>query len=360
MRIVDSRIHGNDIKYFKDIMKKRIIKTIIFIIGILGVIVVINWDLISYLIHIGIGQANLIFNSKPINKLLKDPTVLPDLKKKFLLVSEIKEFAEKEIGLKSTSNYTKYFHTDKSCIVYVISASPADKLETYIWHFPIMGGFPYKGFFDVKKALDEKIKLESNGYDTHLREVTTYSTLGWLPDPLLSTMLKYDDYELANLIIHESTHATIFIKNKVTFNENLALFVGHEGALQFIRKKYGNNSIYEQQAINVTHDSKIFSDYINYLCTKLEKIYSQNISSSEKIRQKIKLFKEEKQKYKNEWGLKFKSDIYKGIVNVDWNNAHLLAYRTYYQDLSQFYKTFKEHGSNLKATVEYFKLVSSE
>jgi len=338
----------------------KTIKIILLIIGILAIIIFIYLDLISYLLHVGAGQANLLFNSKPISTLLKEHDLPLELKNKFLLVSEIKEFAEKEIGLKATSNYTKYFHTDNSCIVYVVSASPADRLEIYIWHFPFMGGFPYKGFFDKKKALKEKTKFESNGYDTNLREVTTYSTLGWFSDPLLSTMLQDDDYELANLIIHESTHATIFVKNQVTFNENLALFVGYEGALQFVRKKYGNNSIYEQQAIKLSHDSKIFSNYINYLCKKLEKIYSQNIGFSEKIQQKIKLFKEEKQKYKTDWQPKFESNAYNRFITLEWNNALLLAYRTYYQDLSEFYRTFKEHGDNLKTTVEYYKTVNNK
>ncbi len=43
-------------------------------------------------------------------------------------------------------------------------------------------------------------------------------------------MLNRSEGDLANLIIHEMSHATIFVKDSVDFNENLATFIGDRGA----------------------------------------------------------------------------------------------------------------------------------
>jgi predicted aminopeptidase len=54
--------------------------------------------------------------------------------------------------------------------------------------------------------------------------------LGWFTDPILSKMLMRSEGDLANLIIHEMSHATIFVKDSIEFNENLATFIGDRGA----------------------------------------------------------------------------------------------------------------------------------
>jgi predicted aminopeptidase len=59
-----------------------------------------------------------------------------------------------------------------------------------------------------------------------IRNPGGWSTLGWFTDPILSGMLKRNEGDLASLIIHEMVHATIFVKDDVDFNENLASFIG--------------------------------------------------------------------------------------------------------------------------------------
>ena len=335
-------------------MKRIMLKSLIIFFIILVTVFILYHDMISYLLHVGGGQADLLFKGRPIEELLKNKDINPELKQKFLLVSEIKNFAEEQLGLKPTSNYTKYYETKNKAIVYVLSAAPADKMETYVWKFPVMGGFPYKGYFDKNLALEEEQKMKAKGYDTYVRDVIAYSTLGILRDPLISTMLQYDTYQIANVIIHESTHATIFIKDKVEFNENLASFVGYQGALEFLRHKYGPGSDYEKHAVNVNADGKIFAAYINYLSSKLEEIYNRNSSSEDKLKQKAELFIKEKANYKKNWVPKYKSRFYTMFASMKWNNALILAYKCYYQDLDSFYKIFKENKSDLRATINYF------
>ena len=65
------------------------------------------------------------------------------------------------------------------------------------------------------------MKLKASGLDVEYSSVSGWSTLGWFGDPILSNMLKRNVGSLADLIIHELTHGTIYIKNEVEYNENL-------------------------------------------------------------------------------------------------------------------------------------------
>ena len=104
-----------------------------------------------------------------------------------------------------------------------------DQLKLFSWSFPIVGKVTYKGFFTQEGALKEKGGLDERGYDTYLQPSGAYSTLGWLKDPIFSSMLKWDDGTLANLILHEMAHATVYFKGKTDLNEQMATFIGNQG-----------------------------------------------------------------------------------------------------------------------------------
>jgi predicted aminopeptidase len=55
-------------------------------------------------------------------------------------------------------------------------------------------------------------------------------------------MLTKSPGQLARVIIHELTHGTLYVKNDIQFNENLASFVGDKGAILFLNWKYGETS----------------------------------------------------------------------------------------------------------------------
>jgi hypothetical protein len=49
--------------------------------------------------------------------------------------------------------------------------------------------------------------------------VESFSTLGFTRDPLYSFMKGYSAFQLASLILHEQTHATLFVKGQTQFSE---------------------------------------------------------------------------------------------------------------------------------------------
>jgi len=125
-----------------------------------------------------------------------------------------------------------------------------------------VGEVPYKGFFNSQLAFDLKKELEGEGWDVVIRNPGGWSTLGWFTDPILSKMLNRSEGDLANLIIHEMSHATIFVKDSVDFNENLATFIGDRGAERFLIAKYGVES---RQYTDYMGEDEDYLKFVNHM-----------------------------------------------------------------------------------------------
>lgn len=245
--------------------KKSTLKKVLRYTGLL-ILVLLLWFYreVSYGISQAYGQLKIIYKSQPIEKVLKDPEFPDSLKSKLLLVQEIKRFAFDSIGLNKSDNYTTVYNQKGKPVLWVLTAAERYELKNKEWDFPLLGSVGYKGFFDHKRGIKERIKLQAQGYDTDLDVVSGWSTLGWFKDPILSNMLFKKEGNLANLIIHELTHTTLYIPGNVDFNENLASFVGDIGAEMFLKQKYGTGS---QQYETYEKGKK---DYELYITTMLK------------------------------------------------------------------------------------------
>src|SRR5690606_12277179 len=167
-------------------------------------------------------------------------------------------------------------------------------LEPVEWKFPIIGSFPYKGFFEYEMALKEKARLDADSLDTNIGVVGGWSTLGWFKDPILSNMLVRDKGSLADLIIHELTHGTLFVKDSVEFNENLATFIGREGAKRFLKAMYGKDSEEVYAFEEGVKDGETFTNHILNGSEKLDSLYKSftaKDSYEERISKKEEMMK---------------------------------------------------------------------
>jgi predicted aminopeptidase len=226
----------------------------------------------------------------------------------------------------------------------VVSAAPKWKLEPYNWHYPIIGDMPYKGFFNEPDAKEEEQNLKDQNLDAYMRGVSAYSTLGWFRDPLLSSMLRYKDFDLVNTIIHETVHATLFIKHEADFNERLAVFMGNKGAELFYLKEEGPDSKTLATVKNENADDKVFSAWLAPQLKSLEQWYAdlpEAERSEEKRTQRISQLQES---FKMDVLPRLKTDSYKKFMQLNLNNARLLVYRTYMQDLDDFEKLYEKNG----------------
>lgn len=225
-------------------------------------LVIIYWDLVVYGVKQARGQLTIVWQAKPIEEFLEDPTFPDSLKEKLRLIGEIRQYAIDSLGLKDTRNYKTLYDQKGEEIMWVVTASEPFRLRAKEWHFPVLGAVPYKGFFDKDEAVALKDELAADGWDVSLRNPGGWSTLGWFTDPILSKMLARDEGDLASLIIHEMSHATIFVKDSVNFNENLASFIGDRGAERFLIHHYGKDSKAYNTFIN---DDRDYITYVNHI-----------------------------------------------------------------------------------------------
>ena len=310
----------------------------------------------TYLIKSAYNHLSLLSKREKIEKLIsnqKSP-LSEATQKKLKLALQVRQFAIDKIKLKETSNYTSYIDVGRPYVSWVISAAPQWELEHFEWSYPIVGKMPYKGFPSEQDAQSEVNGLQEQGYDIFSRGVSAYSTLGWFEDSVLSTMLPYSDADFANTIIHEMTHTTIYIKNNADYNERLAVFVGNQGTIEFYESIEGPNSETVRAILAEAEDDKIFSEFIGAELKDLKKWY-QNLpkeSRSEELR-KSRL-KEIQIRFKEKIQPKMKTESYKRFLSTDLNNAKLLYFKTYMEDLKSFEDIFTRCRGNWD---EFFKEV---
>ncbi len=295
----------------------------------------------------------MLSSAKDFAEAEKDPQLTVDEKRKLSLAQKAREFAEQDLHLKSTKNYTTFVQLNRPYVTYVVSAAEKWQLKHYLWDFPFVGKMPYKGYFNEADAEKLENELKSENLDTFRRGVSAYSTLGWLKDPLLSSMLKYKDHDLVNTIIHETVHATIYIKNSADFNERLAVFLGNKGVEKFYFKEEGPESNTLKKIINENADEKLFSYFISQELKLLETWYSEQSNKSDSAREDR--LKEIQTRFLSEVKPKLKTDNYHRFAEIKLNNARLLNYKTYVQDLSDFEKLYEKVGGDFKNFLDQCK-----
>ncbi|KHD89847.1 MAG: aminopeptidase [Bdellovibrio sp. ArHS] len=309
----------------------------------------------GYLMKSGVGQMKLLGSRVPLDEALKDPQ-LDELKKnKLRLAQEARLFAEQSLHLTATKNYTSYVELGRPYVTYVVSAAPRWELKHYQWSYPFMGKMPYKGFFNESDAQELESELQEEDLDTYLRGVSAYSTLGWFNDPILSSMLRYDDYTLVNTIIHETVHATLYIKNSADFNERLATFLGNKGAEQFYLKREGPESPTLKEIQKENADSKTFSKFITAELKELELWYKNLPASQRDEARRQKRIHEIQDKFAKNIQPQLLTDHYAKFPELKLNNARLLVYKTYMQDLSDFETLYELLDSNYARFIETCK-----
>jgi predicted aminopeptidase len=314
---------------------------------------------IGYLLHLGKGQIKIVCGSKSIEDVIRDPEVPESVKGKIRLVLDAKSFGEKELGLASSKNYTRYHSVKDPPVAYNLTASPKLLLEAYRWCFPIAGCLPYKGFFDRKRALRESERMSERGYDTHLRPVGAYSTLGWFKDPIFSTMLQYGDTGLVEVILHEMVHRTIFVKHQGAFNEGVATFVGEKGTEAFFRTRGGGSPESFERLRQKREAKRLFQEAMFQMADRLRLLYELDLEEVEKLSRRGQVFEDAKTSLREELERRGTTG-YQRILGVDWNNAFLVSYLTYHQDPDLWEAVYDRFDQDLTAMVAWLKQLGGE
>ncbi len=319
-----------------------------------------NCKIVFYGIEQGIGQLKLVNNSVPIEKIMEDSLYADSVKNRLRFVAEVKQYAIDSLGLKKSKNYTTFYDQHGEPIVWIVFAAPKYKMEAYNWKYPVVGKLPYKGYFKKEKAENEASKMREKGFDVRVSTVSAWSTLGYFRDPILSNVLFRSKGELAELIIHELTHATLYVKGEAQFNENLATFIGVNGAKKFLISKYGKNSEEYFEYTGKLEDEEKLASYFLDATKKLDNLYNtfegitdvqKDSLKNEKINEII-ISLQDISFFDKEIPSRFLAK--KDLIN----NAFFAIYITYYMDLYQFEEQYKnEFNSNIK---EYMLFITEK
>jgi predicted aminopeptidase len=198
----------------------------------------------AYVAQGAIGQLDLLAKARPLDDVIHDPNTPLRTALELAEIPAIKTYG-RSYGLRIRRNYETYADIKRGAAVWFVGASDAVAFKPRQWCFPIVGCFAGVGYFDEDEAIKFEEKLEDEGYDALVRPAAAYSTSGWFRDPVLSTMLGTGDDalpELANVILHESVHATVFVPDEPFFNESFAEYIADALTDHWITMRFGPGS----------------------------------------------------------------------------------------------------------------------
>ena len=181
------------------------------------------------------GQVDLLTRREHIADLLADPSTDPLLVQRLSQVLKVREFAVAEVGLPSSRSYRHYADLERSAAVWNVIAAGPYSVDPLTWCYPIAGCVAYRGYFDLGDAQAQASKLAADGLDVIVSPAIAYSTLGWFDDPVLNTMLRWEDADLAGFLFHELAHEAVYVKGDTAFNEAYASTVERIGVERWLQ-----------------------------------------------------------------------------------------------------------------------------
>ena len=310
----------------------------------------------GYLVEQGTGQVKLLATAKENEAILNDVRFSNKDKEKIKKIQIYKKYFYKYWGKKETSIYNKTTILHDAAVTYLVISSEFNKIEARKECFPIMGCFPYLGFFKKSSAESFADDLKEKNYVTYIRPVYAYSTLGYFTDTILSSFFYFDEFELAELIFHELFHTVFFVKDEVELNENLANYFGKQMALEYFK-----NDIRLKE--RVKEESLLNKAMAGKLVTLARKLDTQLRSREFKEMGSAQAFVEDFVERSIKPELKLICEAHKVsdekcyYMNRKWNQASLAAFMTYENKVDELLVLRNRISGDLK---DFFHYIENE
>lgn len=312
---------------------------------------------LSYITKQGYGQLAIELKGKDNEDVLKDDKVSMDHKEKIKKIIEYKKYFYKYFNEKPNAIYSETTFLDRDAVSYLVIASKYYEIKAKRTSFPIVGSFPYLGFYSLEDAKNYAKDLESKGHFTYLRKVYAYSTLNKLffKDNILSSFFIYDEKQLAELIFHELIHTIFFIEDNISFNESLADYIAEEMTIEYLKiskedhkKSILNKRNYQSLAEKMTELVSTYKQKLknNPPKSKGEALLMMSLFlKNELVPQMEKICKN--RDIKNCWPAKRK-----------WNNASFTAFLTYNKKKNLIKKI--KGDMSIREFISYLKIKKKE
>jgi predicted aminopeptidase len=299
----------------------------------------------AYVARSAAGHAGLLWRRRSIEKTVADPATPPELRRKLQLALDVRRFAFERLSLTRSRVYETWTPIPGPVVTYLVSASDRARLEPRLFHFPLVGSFPYKGHFRKDLAQAEAARLEAEGYDAAISGAAAYRTPLWISDPLPETLLRDTDGGLAETLIHELTHGTVYFPNHTDFDEAVAVWAGARGAELFMTERYGADSPQMKEWKDEKELERRTDAFFVDLRARLEAVYDGPGADAEKLERRKAVF---------DWGrAEAKS---RGVyVPERLNNAVVLAHELYAPDPAPFDALYGATGRDWAKTIAALK-----
>lgn len=298
-----------------------------------------------YLVRAAWEEGKILARRRDIADVITDSLASAAVRRRLALVQHTRRFAAEGLRLTTGQSFTQYSSLDRDTLVLVLSAARRDTLVGKSWWFPVVGRFPYKGFFNFAAARREERALRAQGWDTYLRPASAFSTLGWFNDPLLSTTLRLDTLDLVNTVIHELVHNTVFIKNHVAFNESFASFVGARGAQLFFQGR--GQAVAAARVAARWEDEKQLATFWAVTAAKIDSGYALGGDSLTRIARRDSIYVTMRRVLLADLGPRMPTVPRRVLERMVLDNAALLARRVYASELWLFDEFRRRHGGTL-------------
>ncbi len=280
-----------------------------------------------------LGHIKFLARRKSIEKTIRDPRTPAALRARLELVQDVRRFGFDRMGLRRSREYSTYSPVNGPALTWLVSGSKKTSFTPYEWRFFPVGTFPYKGHWKRSRALAEERRLEARGFDACVRGAADYNTGLWISDPVPSTLLSYEPGDLAEVLLHELTHSTVYYKDHSGFDEAAANFAGEQGARQFLAAHYGPKSkeLADYEA-GLARD-KALDAQLEAIRDRLQAVYTSTASDAEKLKAREPVLRE---------GLA--SLEARGFKLSKLNNAVILSYGLYDEHQDLFRRAYDRCG----------------
>jgi predicted aminopeptidase len=300
-------------------------------VGVAGLVLVSSGLLFlpgcTYIAQAARGQLRLMAGRVANERALETVDFTDEERDRLQLVPRIKEFGEQRIGLSATRNY-ETINPEFRDAVWNVSATAPDRFTAHYFAYPVVGKLPYIGYFDRESALEEQQRLDTLGWETYVRSAGAYSTLGWFRDPLWRSMLAWDEEQLANTVLHELAHATLWLPGHGDFNESLATFLGDEASARYMEEirveRPGAFQLWQDRVA----DGDLYRRTMHELVARLDGLYRSGLPTSEVLTRKAEVIAEARERWA---ALPWRLEGYRQAMAEDRivNNAKLVQFRIY-------------------------------
>ncbi len=280
---------------------------------------------------------------------VKDPATPQDLRMRLIEVQGMRRYAVEKLAEPDNSSYRSYADLHRPFVVWNVFATPELSLDLKQWCFPVAGCVKYRGYFNRADAESYGDSLRAQGLDVQVAGIPAYSTLGFTPDPVLSTFIYYPEGEVARLIFHELAHQTVYLSGDTTFNESFASTVEEVGVQRWLADQH-NQKLSEEYRL-FEGRKKRFLALLQQSRNQLEQLYASDQSDASKRIEKAQVFADLKTSYEaakqDPADALYQYKGYDAYFARPLNNANLAAIATYTRLVPAFVKLLAQCDNDL-------------